>query len=62
MIDRVLASYLGYQAVLGLYKGKSHHMVGRIHGETVYTDLTNAIKHHHDIDREMLELARILSL
>lgn len=62
LIDRVLASFLGYQAVLGLYKGKSHHMVGRINGETVFTDLSKAIKHHHRINPELLELARILSL
>ncbi len=62
LIDRVLASFLGYQAVIGLYKGKSHHMVGRINGETVFTDITKAIKGHHEIDREMLELARILSI
>ena len=60
--DRVLASYLGYHAVLGLYKGLSHHMVGRINGEVSFTDLTNSIKHNNEIDRGMLELARILSI
>ena len=62
LTDRVLASYLGYKAVLGLYKGMNHHMVGRINGETVYTELSKAIKHTNTIDREMLELARVLSL
>jgi len=60
--DRVLASYLGYHAVLGLYKGLSHHMVGRINGAANYTDLSNSIKHNNEINREMLELARILSI
>ena len=61
LADRVLASHLGYQAVLGLYKGKSHHMVGKMSGKIVFTDLNKAIKHTNEIDREMLELARILS-
>ena len=60
--DRVLASFLGYQAVIGLYKGKSHHMVGRINGEATYTELIKSIKHTNEINREMLELARILSM
>lgn len=62
LADRVLASFLGYKAVLGLYKGMDHHMVGRINGETVYTELSKAIKHNNDINKEMLDLARILSL
>jgi len=61
LADRVLASFLGYKAVLGLYKGKDHHMVGRINGETVYTELSKAIKHNNEINKEMLELARVLS-
>ncbi len=62
VMDRVLASYLGYQAVLGLYKGKSHHMVGRINNEIVFTNLEKAIKHNNEIDRDLLNLARILSI
>jgi 6-phosphofructokinase 1 len=61
LIDRVLASYLGYHAVVGLYKGKAHHTVGRVNGKLLFTELSKAIKHHNSIDRDLLNLARILS-
>jgi len=60
--DRVLASYLGYHAVLGLYKGLSHHMVGRINGKVSFTDLASSVKCNNEIDKNMLSLARILSV
>lgn len=61
LIDRVLASYLGYHAVLGLIKGKHCHMIGRINKEPVFTDLAKAIKHNNEINKDMLSLARILA-
>lgn len=60
--DRVLASVLGYEAVVGLIKGYNSHMVGRINNKTVFTPLENAIKHNHEIDKELLNIARVLSI
>ena len=60
--DRVLASRLGYEAVNALLEGKKNQMVGIKNGKCNYTPLKNAIKHHRNLDAELLELAEILSL
>jgi 6-phosphofructokinase 1 len=59
--DRVLASGLGYEAVNALLKGERGIMVGTKHRKFAYTPLENAIKHHQEINEDMLRMARILS-
>lgn len=59
--DRILGSHMGYEAVVGLIKGKDRHMVGKINNQYVFTALENAIKHHHHINEHALDIARILS-
>ncbi len=61
-MDRVLASTLGYEAVKALLKGKNGVMVGQINRKTVYTPFEQAIKHHQDINKSLLEMARVLSI
>lgn len=60
--DRVLASKLGVNAVESLLDGKSHVMVGLINGKIVSTDIEEAIKNTHDINRELLRISDILSV
>ena len=60
--DRVLASTLGHHAVKGLLEGERGVMTGIINKDVVYTPFDKAIKHHKDINRELLEMSRILAL
>lgn len=60
--DRVLASTLGYEAVIALLNGKKNCMIGQVHKHTSYTPFDKAIKHHQKLDEHWLEIARILSL
>lgn len=59
--DRILASTLGYVAVNALVEGRQGDMVGMVNKEVAYTPFQKAIKHHKEINREMLKMARILS-
>jgi len=61
-MDRVLASTLGYEAVIALIKCKKGVMIGQINKTVAYTPFEKATKHHLEINRNMLEIARILSL
>lgn len=61
-MDRVLASTLGYEAVMALLRGMSGVMVGRIHKKIEYTPFDKAIKHHHKMNKHLLEIARVLSI
>ncbi len=60
--DRVLASKLGVNAVEKLLDGKTNVMVGLINGEIAITDIEEAIKSTHDINRELLRISDILSV
>lgn len=60
--DRVLASKLGVSAVENLLDGKSNVMVGLINNQVVITDIEEAIKSSHDINRELLKISDILSV
>jgi len=60
--DRVLASTLGTVAVKGLLEGERGVMAGIINRQVVYTPFEKSIKHHKDINHELLEMSRILAL
>jgi 6-phosphofructokinase 1 len=60
--DRVLASTLGHIAVKGLLEGHRGVMAGIVNKAVVYTPFDMAIKHNKDINKEMLEMSRILAL
>jgi len=60
--DRVLASHLGYGAVIGLMEGKNKVMVGMQSNKIVYTPIEDAIKKHNEIDKDLLKIAEILAM
>jgi 6-phosphofructokinase 1 len=61
-MDRVLASTLGYEAVKALADGHTGVMIGQVNKRIVKTPFEQATKHHQEINRQMLDMARILSL
>jgi len=60
--DRILACKLGVSAVNGLIEGKTQVMCGEINNKLVYTPIKEAINEKLKIDKELLELAEILSI
>ena len=62
MFDRVLASRLGVKAVESILDKKTNMMVGLIDKKIVVTDIEDAIKNQHDINRELLRISDILSV
>lgn len=60
--DRVLASNLGYGAVVGLMEGRNKVMVGMQSNKIVYTPIEEAIKKHNEIDKDLLKIAEILAM
>jgi 6-phosphofructokinase 1 len=61
-MDRVLASTLGYEAVNALLDGKRGIMIGQLNNKPSYIPFDKATKHHLTINKEMLTMARILSM
>ncbi|HYD21594.1 MAG TPA: 6-phosphofructokinase [Flavipsychrobacter sp.] len=60
--DRVLASRLGYAAVLALKAGKTQVMAGIVNGEVVYTPFAQAVKKNSEMSADMLEMIRVLAV
>ena len=60
--DRVLASRLGYAAVLALKTGKTQVMAGIVNGEVVYTPFAQAVKKNSEMSADMLEMIRVLAV
>ena len=60
--DRVLASRLGYAAVLALREGRTQCMAGIINDEVVFTPFTQAIKANTNMRQDMVEMIRVLSV
>ncbi|SHF07852.1 6-phosphofructokinase [Desulforamulus putei] len=60
--DRILAARLGAKAVELLMAGETNKMVGIRAGEIVATDLTEVLGKPSPINKEMYDLARILSI
>jgi len=61
-MDRVLASRLGVAAVEALLHGKKDVMVGVRYKDISYTPFGNAIKHHHKMSKDLLDLVKILAV
>ena len=59
--DRVLASRLGVKAVELLLDNKTNLMVGLRNNKVVSTDLEEAIKGGHEINKELLRVSDIMS-
>ena len=60
--DRVMASAMGFQAVLALKDGVRGVMVGSINRKVSYTPFEKAIKLHQTMNLELLEIAEVLSI
>lgn len=60
--DRVLASRLGYGAVVGLMAGESNVMAGMRSNDMVYTPIEEAIKKHNEINKDLLLISEILAI
>ena len=60
--DRVLASRLGYGAVIGLMEGKTNVMAGMQSNKLTYTSIEEAIKKHNEMDQELLKISEILAI
>lgn len=60
--DRVLASRLGLAAVEALQEGKTGYMVGLINNKIAFTKLSEAIKHGPELSKELIRLAKIISI
>lgn len=60
--DRVMASAMGYQAVIALMEGVRGVMVGSINRKVNYTPFEKSIKFHQSINMELLEIAEVLSI
>ena len=60
--DRILASRLGYSAVIGLMEGKTKVMAGIQANKLVYTPIEEAIKKRNEVDCELLKMVEVLSI
>jgi 6-phosphofructokinase 1 len=60
-LDRVLASQLGNAAVNALIANKTNVMVGLVDKKIAFTPFEKAIKHHQEINMNLLNLAEVLS-
>ncbi|PZF72061.1 6-phosphofructokinase [Taibaiella soli] len=60
--DRVLASRLGYAAVLALRENKTQVMTGIVNGDITYTPFQQVIKTNAGISTDMIEMIRVLSV
>lgn len=60
--DRLLATRLGVAAVQALQSNEKNVMVGIVKNEIVYTPLLQAVKTHLSIDRNLIEIAKMLSV
>lgn len=60
--DRVLASKLGYAAVMGLLDGRKNVMVGEVNNKIRFTPLKDTWMKKKPIDKTLLHIAKILAL
>lgn len=59
--DRVLASRLGYAAVLALLEGKTQCMAGVINNEVTFTPFSSCVKVGKPMSADMLNMIQVLS-
>jgi 6-phosphofructokinase 1 len=62
VFDRVTASRLGYHAVEALMDGQNSAMVGIQDNEVVLVPFRKAVKLNKDVNRELFEISKILSI
>lgn len=60
--DRVLASRLGYGAVVGLMEGQNNVMAGMQSNRLIYTPIDEATRKRNEVDQELLRISEILAI
>jgi 6-phosphofructokinase 1 len=60
--DRVLASKMGVAAVEGVLQGRHDVMVGIRNNKMVFNSFDTIVNHQHEIDGDLLRIAKILSI
>ncbi len=60
-MERVNASIVGYHAVKALMEGRKNEMIGIVNKNVTHTPFEKAVKHHHALNKDMVELLEILS-
>ena len=60
--DRILASRMGAAAIKALLEGQRNVMIGIRDREMVYVPFAKAVSRTKNIDRENIELVKILSM
>ena len=60
--DRVLASRLGYGAVIGLMEGRTNVMAGMQSNKLIFTPIEEAIQKHNEMDQDLLKISEILAI
>jgi 6-phosphofructokinase 1 len=60
--DRILASKMGAQAITALMEGQRNVMIGIKNGDLVYVPFSKATQHYSTIDRNDVEIVKILSI
>lgn len=60
-LDRVIASRLGYAAVVALLEGKYNNMIGILNNKLHFTPLDKAIKAKQRVSDEWLKIVKILA-
>ena len=61
-MDRILASRMGEAAIEAILEGQRNAMIGIRNGQIDYVPFSKAIKHDKGINRDDIELVRILSM
>ena len=59
--DRVLASRLGYHAVIALLNGIKNVAIGQVDNKIVHTPFGTAISQRKDLDQDLIDMTAILS-
>lgn len=60
--DRILASRLGAASIDAILEGQRNVMIGIENDEVVYVPFTKAIKNEKPINRDLVNVLRILSI
>ena len=61
-VDRILASRMGEAAIEAILDGQRNVMIGTMNGKIVYVPFAKATMHNKGIDRNSLDLVKILSI
>ena len=61
-VDRILASRMGEAAIEAILDGQRNVMIGIQNNELVYVPFSRAVRHNKSINRDYVNLVKILSM